>query len=65
MKHFAGAGWFDRLVPANTANAVQQKQQETNSYEQNKAIRAIKRQRQCRSRRPAHFSEQPGSGCQN
>jgi len=27
MKHFAGAGWFDRLVPANTANAAQQKQQ--------------------------------------
>jgi hypothetical protein len=33
MKHFAGAGWFDRLVPANTANAAKHKQQETNSYE--------------------------------
>jgi len=27
MKHFAGAGWFDLLVPVNTANAAQQKQQ--------------------------------------
>jgi len=26
---------------------------------QNKTIRAIERQRQCRSRRPAHFSEHP------
>jgi hypothetical protein len=65
MKHFVAAGRFACLVPANTANAAQQKQQETNSYEQNKTNRAIERQRQCRSRRPAHFSEQPGSGCQN
>jgi hypothetical protein len=28
MKHFAGAGRFDRLVPANTANAAQHKQPE-------------------------------------
>jgi hypothetical protein len=26
MKHFVAAGWFDRLVPANTANAAQLKQ---------------------------------------
>jgi hypothetical protein len=45
------------LVPANTANAAQQKQHK-NRYE-TKIIRANERQRQCRSRRHAHLSEQP------
>jgi len=43
MKDFVGAG-VERLVPANTANAVQLKQK-TSHYDKIKNIRATKRRR--------------------
>jgi hypothetical protein len=44
MKHFVGAGWFGRLVPANTADAAPLKQK-TSHYDKIKNIRSSERRR--------------------
>jgi len=44
LKHFVGAGRYDRLVPANTANAAPLKQK-TSHYDKIKNIRATERRR--------------------
>jgi hypothetical protein len=50
MKHFVAAGRVCLPRSGEHGKCRATKQQETNSYEQNKTIRAIERQRQCRAR---------------